>query len=134
MPSTTRTFACDEYLLADAWMHRSRSYGETRVDVLHRIRDKGTTQSALKDNYGHALCFYVPRSKYHAFVRLRPGVKYRVKRQRRKVISSLPQENIAAIRLLDSWLNMPETRDDAPGERLRQLIDENRLSDRKFFT
>lgn len=46
----------------------------------------------------------------------------------------LPAENIAAIKLLDSWLSMPEIKDNDFGEGIRQRIDENRLSDRKFFT
>ena len=46
----------------------------------------------------------------------------------------LPSENIAAIKLLDSWLSTPEVKDNDLGEGIRRRIDENRLSDRKFFT
>jgi hypothetical protein len=46
----------------------------------------------------------------------------------------LPAENIAAIRLLDSWLSMPEIKDNDLGEGLRRRIDENRLSEHKFFS
>ena len=45
-----------------------------------------------------------------------------------------PAENIAAIRLLDSWLSAPEVDNSERAEEMRRRIDENRLSDRKFFT
>ena len=48
--------------------------------------------------------------------------------------SSIPSENIGAIRLLESLLSMPETADNEASQRIRQRIDENRLSDRKFFS
>jgi hypothetical protein len=46
----------------------------------------------------------------------------------------LPAENVAAIKLLDSWLSVPETDNSKRADEMRQRIDENRLSDRKFFT
>jgi hypothetical protein len=46
----------------------------------------------------------------------------------------LPAENIAAIKLLDSWLAIPETDSGERADGIRRRIDENRLSDRKFFT
>jgi len=51
-----------------------------------------------------------------------------------KATIELPAENIAAIKLLDSWLAMPETDSGERAEGIRRRIDENRLSDRKFFT
>jgi hypothetical protein len=48
--------------------------------------------------------------------------------------AGIPEENIAAIQLLESWLRMPSIEGNDFGERLRRRIDENRLSDRKFFT
>lgn len=42
-------------------------------------------------------------------------------------------DNRAAIALLDEWLKQPATEDDSFGDELRRLIDENRLSDRKFW-
>jgi hypothetical protein len=48
--------------------------------------------------------------------------------------STIPAENIAAIELLDSWLSRPETDSGDHAEDIRRRIDENRLSDRKFFT
>lgn len=47
---------------------------------------------------------------------------------------TIPVENIAAIRLLDTWLSRAETDSGDRAEGMRQRIDENRLSDRKFFT
>jgi len=47
---------------------------------------------------------------------------------------TIPAENLAAIKLLDSWLSRPETDSGDRAEGIRQRIDENRLSDRKFFT
>lgn len=46
----------------------------------------------------------------------------------------LPAENIAAIKLLDSWLSVPETDNSERADEMRRRIDENRLSDRTFFT
>ena len=40
---------------------------------------------------------------------------------------SLPSENIAAIKLLDSWLSTPNVERDEWQERLERLIEENRL-------
>jgi hypothetical protein len=50
------------------------------------------------------------------------------------VSESLPVENVAAIKLLDSWLSVPETDNSERADEMRRRIDENRLSDRKFFT
>lgn len=50
------------------------------------------------------------------------------------VKQTIPPENAAAIQLLDSWLSRPETDSGDRAEAIRQRIDENRLSDRKFFT
>lgn len=55
-------------------------------------------------------------------------------RRYRSPKASLPPENIAAIKLLDSWLAMPEIDSGERAEDIRRRIDENRLSDRKFFT
>ena|SRR2546426_1704857 len=46
----------------------------------------------------------------------------------------LPAQNVAAIKLLDSWLSVPETDNSVRADEMRRRIDENRLSDRKFFT
>ena len=44
------------------------------------------------------------------------------------------EENRAAIALLDEWLKQPiGDHDDKFGRELRRIIDENRLSDRKFW-
>jgi len=39
----------------------------------------------------------------------------------------LPSENIAAIKLLDSWLSTPDVERDEFQERLDRLVEENRL-------
>jgi hypothetical protein len=46
----------------------------------------------------------------------------------------LPPENVAAIKLLDSWLATPETDSGERAEAIGRRIDENRLSDRKLFS
>jgi hypothetical protein len=45
----------------------------------------------------------------------------------------LPPENIAAIQLLQSWRNEDSQEQRETWEFLKQAIDEDRLSDRKFF-
>jgi hypothetical protein len=48
--------------------------------------------------------------------------------------AALPDDNIAAITLLDSWLTKePQERDEA-WERFERSLDENRFSSRKFST
>ena len=49
--------------------------------------------------------------------------------RRRRVISAtcLPAENVAAIKLLDSWLSTPIVEYDEFQERLDRLVEENRL-------
>jgi hypothetical protein len=47
---------------------------------------------------------------------------------------SLPPENIAAIKLLDSWLNEETQGESEEWESIKRTIDENRLSDRKLFS
>jgi hypothetical protein len=46
----------------------------------------------------------------------------------------LPPENIAAIQLLDSWLNEDVQDHSKEWEEIKQTIEENRLSDRKLFS
>ena len=48
--------------------------------------------------------------------------------------ASLPPENIAAIKLLDSWLNEEVQDHSEEWESIRRTIDENRLSDRNLFS
>jgi hypothetical protein len=52
----------------------------------------------------------------------------------RKAAPELPPENVAAIKMLDRWLAMPETDSGERAEGIRRRIDKNRLSDRNFFT
>lgn len=49
-------------------------------------------------------------------------------------IAPLSQKNLALMRLLNSWLSKEVQEDDVTWERLERVIDENRLSSRKFFT
>ena len=55
-------------------------------------------------------------------------------RDRIRLSQTLPAENVAAIKLLDSWLSVPETDSSERADEMRRRIDENRLSERKFFT
>ena len=52
----------------------------------------------------------------------------------KQVVAELSPKNIALIQLLDSWLNKEVQEEDEAWERLERVIDENRLSSRKFFT
>lgn len=47
--------------------------------------------------------------------------------------AGIPADNTAAIALLESWLKMPSIDNDF-SQSIRKRIDENRLSDRKFFS
>lgn len=47
--------------------------------------------------------------------------------------AGIPGDNAEAIALLESWLKMPSV-DNSFTQTIRQSIDENRLSDRKFFS
>lgn len=47
--------------------------------------------------------------------------------------AGIPADNAEAIALLESWLKMPSI-DNEFSQSIRKGIDENRLSDRKFFS
>jgi hypothetical protein len=47
--------------------------------------------------------------------------------------AGIPADNAAAIALLESWLKMPSIENEF-SQSIRKRIDENRLSDRKFFS
>lgn len=54
-------------------------------------------------------------------------------KRKREEQASLPPENIAAIALLRSWRDEDSQEQRETWEFLKQAIDEDRLSDRKFF-
>lgn len=65
--------------------------------------------------------------------RRRRATRFYTAQIRRKARSLLPAENVAAIQLLDSWLNEEAKGYDDEWDRIKQAIDENRLSNRKLF-
>ncbi len=46
----------------------------------------------------------------------------------------LPAQNMAAIKLLESWLNTPSMRSDEGWEEFKQTVDKYRSTGRKIFT
>jgi hypothetical protein len=49
-------------------------------------------------------------------------------------VAEIPPENVAAISLLQSWRNEDAHEQAETWEYLKRALDEDRLSDRKFFT
>lgn len=57
-----------------------------------------------------------------------------VHKQKQEEHVSLPEENVAAITLLDSWLAKKVQEPDDAWKRFERSLDENRFSNRRFFT
>lgn len=51
-----------------------------------------------------------------------------------RALDTLPPENIAAIQLLDTWLDQGVQEPTEEWEQIKRTIDDNRLSDRKLFS
>jgi hypothetical protein len=75
-------------------------------------------------------CYKVEAASYALFVRAMEAKRSRwLSRHFPIAIPTfpLPAENVAAIKLLDSWLSTPDVEHDEFQERLDRLIEENRL-------
>jgi len=103
----------------------------------HKVMPPSFEQCTRKTNARRSRRYSVEVSSYALFTRAIQAkrAKWLSRRARLpKAAAELPPENIAAIKLLDRWLAMPETDSGERAEGIRRRIDENRLSDRKFFT
>lgn len=57
-----------------------------------------------------------------------------VPKHKRKDKAPLPPENVAAIQLLDSWLNENAQEQGETWKRLKRALEENRISNRNLFS
>src|SRR5690242_1058183 len=87
-------------------------------------------EECTKSKTRHAKRYDVQSSSYVLFIGALEAKKAKWVSRRvnlRVPTVSLPPENVAAIKLLDSWLSTPDVERDEWQERLERLIEENRL-------
>ena len=137
MPNT-QPLKCGEHLVGlKPRQCESRSYrylyNQRHLYLTNPAREDIYYWNARSHNYlQDAVRLHMAPNRYEsAFVTVLSRAKCKFRKPRN---TTIPFENLAAIRLLNSWLRKPEAEHNETWERLEQSIDDTRLSTRKFFT